>query len=540
MGKAREARLRWPTLAVVVVLTVITGVSGFGVRHASRAEERRLLHERAAEIALILTDTFSGLQTQLSTMAAETELNGADAKAFLGAANALSPAGGGFASPAGLARVDPSTDAVTFLATTGSLERTPSVEAVAVIRRAAAVSPPKVASSVFGSGARRSFGLAYPVGVHGLVVYEQLPIDLEAAASAATASEPFHELNVALYAAARRDPRALLLTTNGTVPSSGDIATASAPFGADTWLVAIRATSPLNGSFASKSYLLVLLGGALITVVLGFLVEILLRRRDYAMELVAERTEALQQSLGELERAQEQLVQSTRLAAIGQLASAIGHELRNPLGVITNAHYLLRTELERQGSGPDAFRHLTTAEREVGASTLIVSDLLDYARGREPVTSAVDVVDLISEVQTVLPAPPEITVERHDAGGDSLAQADRDQLRQVLLNLLSNAYEAMPGGGTVTISTEAAADLLRIRVSDTGVGMDEETQQQLFEPFFTRKTKGIGLGMSVTKRIVETHHGVISVESALGAGTTFTVDLPIARPVPAVVLGEQP
>ena len=524
--RAREARLRWPTLVVVVIFTLIAGLASYGVHRANRVEERRLLHERASEIALILTDAFSGLQTQLVTMAAETELNGSDAEAFLGAANALSPAGGGFALPAGLARIAPGSGDVRFVATTGSLPAAPSSDAVAVIRRATAASPPQVASAVFGSGTHRSFGLAYPVASTSLVVYEELPLDLAAASSAATASAPFHELNVALYAAPRRDPDALLLTTNGGVPRSGDIATASAPFGADTWLVAIRATSPITGSFAALTYWLVLVGGALIAVVLGFLVETLLRRRDYAMELVAERTEALQDSLGELQLAQEQLVQSARLAAIGQLASAIGHELRNPLGVITNAHYLLRTELDRQGSGPDAFRHLSTAEREVGASTLIVSDLLDYARAREPVTSAVDVVDLIDEVQTVLPAPPEVVVERHDAPATPTAQVDRDQLRQVLLNLVSNAYEAMPEGGTVTITTEATANGLRISVADTGMGMDTETRRQLFEPFFTRKTKGIGLGLSVTKRIVEAHRGVIAVQSELGEGTTFTVDLP--------------
>ena len=156
----------------------------------------------------------------------------------------------------------------------------------------------------------------------------------------------------------------------------------------------------------------------------------------------------------------------------------------------------------------------------------IVSDLLDYARAREPVTSAVDVVDLIDEVQTVLPAPPEVVVERHDAPATPTAQVDRDQLRQVLLNLVSNAYEAMPEGGTVTITTEATANGLRISVADTGMGMDTETRRQLFEPFFTRKTKGIGLGLSVTKRIVEAHRGVIAVQSELGEGTTFTVDLP--------------
>lgn len=540
MADRRAGWLRWSTVAVIVLFAAITGVSSYAVHRANRSEEHRLLHERASEVSLILTDAFAGLQTQMSTMAAETELNGADRHAFLGAANALASAGGGFATPSALVKVDPASGSVRLLATTGALNGAVSPGANALIRRAQSVATPQVTSAVFGSGRRRSLGLAYPVGVHDLVVYEQLPLNLAAASAAATTSAPFHELSVALYAAASRDPQALLLTTNGSVPSSGEVATATAPFGADTWLVAIHASSPLTGSFAAHAYWLVLVGGLVITVMLGFLVEILLRRRDYAMALVAERTEALRESLGELELAQEKLVQTTRLAAIGQLASAVGHELRNPLGVITNAHYLLRSALGRPDGQTDAVRHLTTAEREVGAATLIVSDLLDYARAREPVKTAVDLPDLIDEVQTVLPAPQEITVERQDEAGLPHVRADRDQLRQVLLNLLSNAYEAMALGGTVTITTETAGAGVRISVTDTGTGMDEQTISQLFEPFFTRKTKGIGLGMSVTKRIVDSHRGTISVDSAPGRGTTFAVDLPVASAEPALVSeGEQ-
>jgi signal transduction histidine kinase len=501
--------------------------STWGAHHATRSEEHRLLDERASEVALILTDSFAGLQTQMTTLAAETALNGADPSAFLDAANALAPAGGGFASMSALARVDVSTGSVRLLAATGSLRGQAVPTPIAdLLLRTAKADAPGVTSLVIGQPSGRALGLAHAVGVRDLVVYEQLPLNTTAAASSTTASAPFRELNVALYAAPTRDPNALVIATNGTVPRGGDVATAVAPFGADTWLVAIHATSPLTGSLAAHSYWLILAFGVLLTVVLGLLVETLLRRRDYAFALVAERTEALQDSVHELELAQEKLVQTTRLAAIGQLASAIGHELRNPLGVITNAHYLLRTALQRQDGGPDAVRHLTTAEREVGAATLIVADLLDYARAREPVSAPVDVVDLIDEVQTVIPAPDEVTVTRDDAPDLPPVRADRDQLRQVLLNLLSNAYEAMPEGGAVRIATSAADDNVRISVTDTGTGMDEETRAQIFEPFFTRKTRGIGLGLSVTKRIVETHRGVITIDSELGRGTTFTVELP--------------
>jgi signal transduction histidine kinase len=520
--------VRLPTLAVVATLVAVTGGSSWVAHRANRAEEQRLLSERASEVALILTSDFAGLQTQIATVAAETALNGADPVAFRSASSALTPASGGFTATTALARVSGPAGTVHYLATTGAFDEAPVAPLAALMRRTAQAGAAAATSLVFGEGASRELGLAHAVGVDGLVVYEQLPLDLEAAASATTTSAPFRELNVALYAEPTRDQDALILSANGSPPKGNDVATATAPFGADTWLVATQATTSLTGSLAAAVYWLILAGGALFTVVLGFLVETLLRRRDYAVALVAERTVELQDSVRELERAQEKLVQATRLAAIGQLASAIGHELRNPLGVITNAHYLLRTAVERPDGGPDVLRHLNTAEREVGAATLIVSDLLDYARARAPVTGRVDVVDLINEAQSVMPAPPDVTVNREDADGPPHVRADRDQLRQVLLNLLSNAYEAMPEGGVVTITTTESDGRVRIAVADTGMGMDDETRAQIFEPFFTQKTRGIGLGLSVTKRIVETHQGTIAIVSEPGGGTTFTVDLPAA------------
>lgn len=533
MANARTSRLRWPAIAVVVVLLAITIGSAIGVHRANQDQERRLLNERAAEVALILTDAFSSLQTQVSTIAAETVLNGANRRSFVSAATALAPASGGFKT--GLARVDPSTGVVRFVATTGSLSATPKPSVAVLLRRAVGLSTQGITSTVLRVGSGRALGLAYAIGRNRLAIFEQLPLNFVDAQKFATRSEPFHELRVALYADRAPDPNDLLLTTNGAAPQRGSGVTARAPFGADSWLVAVQATGPLTGSFAARAYWLVLLGGLILTTLVGFLVVTLVRRRDYAMALVADRTEALQDSVRELEHTQEQLVRSERLAAIGELASVVGHELRNPLGVITNAHYLLRTVLERNNPDRDAVRHLTTAEREVGAATLIVSDLLDYARAREPVTSPVDVVDLITEVQTVLPPPPEVTLLREDERSLPAVQADRDQLRQVLLNILSNAYEAVQAsaqglnGGSVTVRTAVADGKVSIAVADTGVGMDDETRAQMFEPFFTRKTRGTGLGLAVTRRIVESHGGVIHIDSATGRGTTFTVEFPVAE-----------
>jgi signal transduction histidine kinase len=524
MASNRARGLRWATVATVLVIAIVAVVSALATRSGTRSEERNLLKERASEISLILTDAFSGLQTQMATTAAETDLNGANGRAFKAAAAAVFPAQPGVPASTALAKV--SGGAVRFIAVDGTLSSTANDVQAALIRRALDLTPAAVTSKASGEGSMRTLGLAYAVGTRNLVVYREIALDPASAGSATAQGQPFEELIVALYAGTTADPSTLVLNT-GPTPLTGTTERATAPFGADSWLVVIKAKQPLEGAFAARAHWIVLGGGLLIALILGALAEALLRRRDYALGLVDERTAELSESVKQLEQAQEQLLRQERLAAIGELASAVGHELRNPLGVITNALYLLRAQSEQSGNDNTA-RHLATAEREVGAATLIVSDLLDFARAREPVTAPVDVPALMTEVEGVIPPPPGISVVRDDAADCPPALADRDQLRQVLLNLLTNAYEAMPDGGAITVSVRPIGDRVQIVVRDPGTGMDAETAARLFEPFFTRKARGIGLGLAVTKRIIDSHHGSITLATEPGAGTTFTVDLPTA------------
>jgi signal transduction histidine kinase len=233
-----------------------------------------------------------------------------------------------------------------------------------------------------------------------------------------------------------------------------------------------------------------------------------------------------------LEAAQEQLVRQERLAAVGQLASAVGHELRNPLGVISNSLYLIRGATTES---PDdkLKRHVATAEREVAAATLIISDLLDFARAREQIVASVDVKALVDEALEVAPPPDGITVSRDNGPPLPGVAADRDQLRQVLLNLITNGYDAMAEGGELRISTAASDGRVSIAVRDHGAGMSDDTRSHLFEPFFTTKARGVGLGLAVTHRIVGAHGGTISVDSKPGGGATFTVSLPVFTEAPA-------
>jgi signal transduction histidine kinase len=524
-GGARKSGLRLATVLVVLVIAAIAVAGALATRHATQSEERNLLKERASEIGLILTDAFSSLQTQLGTVAGETRLNGANPHAFTTAATTLIPAQPGTSTA--LAKVSGSQ--VRFLAQTAPLPSNQVTPRAALIRHALTVQPAAVSSAVYGVGTGRVLGLAYPVGASNLVVYQGILLNPRAAGAATAQGQPFRELTVALYAGRTQSPASLVLTTGEATPLRGPVALATAPFGSDTWLVAVKASNPLIGRFAANAFWLVLSGGLVIAVAIGALAEALQRRRDYALLLVDERTAELSASVVKLEEAQELLLRQARLAAIGELASAVGHELRNPLGVITNAHYLLRSQLGGAGN-ENLVRHLATAEREVGAATLIVGDLLDFARAREPVTAPVDVPDLIAEVEGVIPPPPGVTVDHDLAAHCPPALADRDQLRQVLLNLLTNAYEAMPEGGAITVSVREANGRLEIKVVDSGSGMDDTVAARVFEPFYTQKARGIGLGLAVTKRIVDSHGGSIAVDSTPGAGSTFTIELPVAEP----------
>jgi signal transduction histidine kinase len=234
----------------------------------------------------------------------------------------------------------------------------------------------------------------------------------------------------------------------------------------------------------------------------------------------------LKKEIIEREKVQEQLARSEKLAILGQLAGGIGHELRNPLGSIKNAAYFLKMVLEKPE--PEVKETLEILEKEVAASEHIISSLLDFARSKPPARSKVDVNDLLQEVisHTIIPERIKI-VSNLDK---SLPQilADPDQLIQVFKNLMLNALQAMPETGQLVIRSETLPpSLVAISFADSGVGISRENQKKLFEPLFTTKAKGIGLGLAITKTLVEGHGGTVEVQSELGEGSIFTVRLPI-------------
>jgi signal transduction histidine kinase len=254
---------------------------------------------------------------------------------------------------------------------------------------------------------------------------------------------------------------------------------------------------------------------------------------------VFERTEALERANQELRESQERVVRSEKLAAIGQLASGVGHELRNPLGAIRNVVYYIRDSLKGSPlteNDPTMFELLDLADKEIKSATNIIGDLLDFSRVVRLAIQPTDINALIKDLKTVLEVPKTITIIEELAPNLPPATADPERLRQVFINLATNAIQAMGKDGSLKIRTrwsENAEDgkpWAYIAYQDSGPGISSENLKKIFEPLFSTKAKGTGLGLSICAGIVEAHGGKILVDSELGKGSTFTVKIPLGGP----------
>jgi two-component system NtrC family sensor kinase len=226
---------------------------------------------------------------------------------------------------------------------------------------------------------------------------------------------------------------------------------------------------------------------------------------------------------------QAQLVQSAKMAGIGKLAAGVAHEINNPLtGILTNSSLML----EDLPAGDARREDLETIVGETLRCRKIVKALLDFARQTKPQKTAQDLNLLVEHVLALVRNQASfrnIKVRTALAPDLPAIMADADQLRQVVLNILLNAAEAMPAGGDLLIASRADPDGRNavLSIADTGPGIPDDIRDRLFEPFFTTKRTGTGLGLSIAYGIVEQHRGTIQVESVPGRGTTFLVTLPV-------------
>lgn len=220
-----------------------------------------------------------------------------------------------------------------------------------------------------------------------------------------------------------------------------------------------------------------------------------------------------------------------RLAALGQFAGTVAHELRNPLAVLSTSSHLLR---RHAGEQPNLLRHVDRIERQVAVCGQIVDDLLSLARDRPPSFETVELRPLVEFAWAQLPAPVHTLSLSIDEGARSL-RADAGQLRQVLVNLLQNASQAMPDGGIVVIEVtraelgEHGEPALRVRIEDSGEGFSADALEHLFEPLFTTKARGIGLGLALCERVVTKHRGTLRVSNREPHGGRVDMVLPLAQ-----------
>jgi signal transduction histidine kinase/DNA-binding NarL/FixJ family response regulator len=242
--------------------------------------------------------------------------------------------------------------------------------------------------------------------------------------------------------------------------------------------------------------------------------------------------EAEKQQVAELKRTQAQLIQSTKLAAIGELAANIAHEINNPLtSVLGFASYLA----EQVPPGQPWREELDLIQEEAGRARDIVRDLLHFSRQREFIPQVTDLNTVLEQTLGMVRrqgALESITLREEYASGLAPVEIDVPRIKQVFLNLINNAvYVMKERGGSLTIRSSANGDTIQVEVIDTGTGIAPEHIHRIFEPFFTTKPEvsGTGLGLSVSLGIVESHGGSIEVQSELGKGSTFTIKLP-AKP----------
>jgi two-component system, NtrC family, sensor histidine kinase HydH len=234
----------------------------------------------------------------------------------------------------------------------------------------------------------------------------------------------------------------------------------------------------------------------------------------------------LRQEQNTTQELREELARKEKLAILGQLAGGVGHELRNPLAVLATSVYFLTMTLG-ETADPKIRKHLGIIEQELGNANEIITNLLDFSRVRQPDSVKVTLAELL-----------ENALERYDFGSvevernikDIEVLADPGQVRQVVINLVTNALQAMSeGGGRLSIDTGQSEGQAWIAIRDAGTGIEPAILQKIFQPLFTTKAKGIGLGLAVCESLIRANRGRITVQSEVGKGSTFTIHLPVSK-----------
>jgi signal transduction histidine kinase len=250
-------------------------------------------------------------------------------------------------------------------------------------------------------------------------------------------------------------------------------------------------------------------------------------RYEQALVRLDESHRKLREQTEVLFKTEEQLRRADRLSALGELSAGMAHEIRNPLGSIKGA-----AEILKEGYRPDDPRSefAQILVRETDRLNGIVEEFLGFVRPKPPELREADVNDVVESVLALTAQPARkagVAVAKHLDQMIGRHNLDAGLLQQAFLNIVLNAIQAMPAGGTLTVSSRLSDGAIEIAFSDTGTGISPKDRKRLFDPFFTTKQDGTGLGLAITFRIIQNHRGAIEVMSEQGKGTTFTVRIPL-------------
>ncbi len=229
----------------------------------------------------------------------------------------------------------------------------------------------------------------------------------------------------------------------------------------------------------------------------------------------------------ELKVSQEQLVRKNKLITIGKVAGSMAHELRNPLAAMeTSAYYLSKVLTDASGK---VKKHLDIIHSNIRISDNIISEIVDFSNTRKLFMENCDISKVIENALKDFTIPENIIIETRF--NDSLPEIpiDIEQILRLFKNLISNSIQAMPDGGRLDIETNANGDYVEVKFMDTGVGIPEENLENIFEPLYTTKAKGMGLGLMIVQENINNHKGTVEVESEVGRHTIFTIKLPVKQ-----------
>jgi len=512
------------TTIVIVVLLAMTAVCTIAVRSVIRDQEKRLLAERTNEIVALLGTASASTRELLSGLGTAATAGGAQSPQFTLAAS-QEIAQGTSVGVAQLRNGAYSVIASKGPAAAGAVPGPPADLANKALQSKDFVSVRTTDSSGVHLIVALKIAAAVPT-----VAYLISPLQPNRPAPT-TSDSPYRELDAAVFASTRADPAQLLLVS-GSYPASTRLR-ASKPFafGADTWLVVAAARQPLVGTFAATFPWTVLIGGMLAVLLVAAMMDVLSRRRVYAMRLVEEHTRTLRE-------AQEAAEAANR--AKSEFISRMSHELRTPLNAVLGFGQILELYADLTQDQHDAVKHITNGGRHLLDLINEILDISQVESGRLALSpEAVRVGDVVQETTELLqPIAAERAIQLIDPEAPLCRKyvfADHQRLKQVMLNVIGNGIKYNRQGGSVTIRCEEhTPGRLRILVTDTGPGIGPSQIPLLFTPFerlgAERTTiEGTGMGLALSKHLVEAMGGTLGVDSVVGSGSTFSIELPMVE-----------